>query len=242
VSVCASTVALIGREHLRLPAFSVPTFSMPVLVYLFFGTLRGGHGEPATSLELLGYCGFAVLGVALFSFGASLAMERVSPWEQFQRTLPVSALLRYVARVAVVLTFSVASLLPLLAVGLTVGHADPTIVLRPANLLPLGLGVAVFSALGTTAGYWLPVRGAVPLTNLLYLPLSFAGGLLGAARAHRLDRWSVLPTTQWNDLLYGTSVQHRLPVAATVGLLAWLLLLSGLAVLGYRRVERETFR
>ncbi|WP_426566077.1 hypothetical protein ACPPVT_05800 [Angustibacter sp. McL0619] len=247
LSVCASTVSLIGREHLRLPAFSVPTFSMPVLVYLFFGTVRGraagqGGAESATSLELLGYCGFAVLGVALFSFGASLALERVSPWEQFQRTLPVSGGVRYVARVAVVLTFSLASLLPLLAVGLTVGGADPGVVLRPVNLLPLALGVAVFSALGTTLGYWLPVRGAVPLTNLIYLPLSFAGGLLGAARADRVDRWGVLPTTQWNELLYGTSVRHCVPVTATVGLLCWLAVLSLLALVGYQRVQRETFR
>src|SRR4029079_13689757 len=98
--------------------------------YLSLAALGGGgRAQPAPSLELLGYCGFAVLGVALFSFGASLAMERVSPWEQFPRTLPVSAQLRYVARVALVLTFSVASLLPLLAVGLTVGNADPGIVL-----------------------------------------------------------------------------------------------------------------
>jgi ABC-2 type transport system permease protein len=193
-------------------------------------------------MALLGYCGFAVLGVALFSFGAGLALERVSPWEQFQRTLPVSPWVRYVSRLVVVLAFSLVSLVPLVGVGLLVSDASAAVVLAPGNAVSLLLGIAVFSALGTALGYWLPVRGAVPLTNLVYLPLSYAGGMLGAAADDRLDRWGVLPTTQWNDLLYGTSLQHTLPAWPTAGMLVWLLLLSAVAVLGYQRVQRETFR
>lgn len=244
VTVCGSTVAIIGREQLRLPAFSIPTFSMPALLYLFFGAFSGGRdATPAdAAMELLGYCGFAVLGVTLFSFGAGLALERVSPWEQFQRTLPVPAFARYAARVAVVLAFSVASLVPLLVVGLLVGDAPPARLLSAANLLPLLLGVGVFSALGTALGYWLPVRGAVPLTNLVYLLLSFAGGMLGAAPGHRLDRWALLPTTQWNDLLVGTAVRHHTPSGAVLGLLVWLVVLSAAALAGYQRVQRESFR
>lgn len=242
LSVCGSTVTLIVREHLRLPAFSVPTFSMPVLIYLFFGAIGSDQGPKAASAELLGYCGFAVLGVALFSFGASLAMERVSPWEQLQRTLPVSPLVRYGARVAVALTFSLASLVPLLIVGLLWGGADPATVLHLGNLLPLLLGVGVFSALGTALGYWLPVRGAVPLTNLLYLPLSYAGGLMGANPQDRLDQWAILPTTQWNDLLYATATGHELPLGSALGLVGWLVALSAFALVGYRRIEQEVFR
>lgn len=32
VAVCWSSVTLLGREHLRLPAFSLPTFFMPLLL------------------------------------------------------------------------------------------------------------------------------------------------------------------------------------------------------------------
>jgi ABC-2 type transport system permease protein len=244
VTVCGSTVGIIGREQLRLPAFSVPTFTMPALLYLFFGALSGSRPTTSTgaAMELLGYCGFAVLGVALFSFGAGLALERVSAWEQFQRTLPVPAFVRYAARVAVVLAFSLASLVPLLVVGLVSSDAPAAAVLSAANLLPLLLGVGVFSALGTALGYWLPVRGAVPLTNLVYLLLSYAGGMLGTAPGHRLDRWALLPTTQWNDLLVGTAVRHHAPSGAVLGLVVWLVVLSGVALAGYRRVQRESFR
>ncbi len=242
LSVCLSTVALIGREYLRLPAFSIPTFSMPLLLFLFFGGASTTEGGAAgASLVLLGYCGFAVLGVAIFSFGAGLALERVSPWEQFQRTLPVSPWVRYVARLAVVLVFSALSLVPLVGVGLLVSKATVAVVLAPRNAFSLLLGVAVFSAVGTALGYWLPVRGALPLTNLVYLPLSYAGGMLGGAGA-RLDRWNILPTSQWNDLLYGTALRHAVPWWPTVGMLLWLVALSVLAVAGYRRVQRETFR
>ena len=243
--VCGSTVAVIGREHLRLPSFSVPTLTMPVLLYLFFGVFDpGGSGvrsAPDGALELLGYCGFAVLGVALFSFGAGVALDRVTAWEQFQRTLPVSALVRYVARLAVVLTFSAVSLLPLLAAGLALHRAPASVVLAPANLLPLLLGMAVFCALGTALGYWLPPRGAVPLTNLVYLPLSYAGGLFGTSVSHRLDRWAVLPTTEWNDLLYATAVGAPVPTSALLGLLGWFVGLTAVALVGYHRVQRESF-
>ena len=245
VRVCGSTVALIGREHVRLPAFSVPTLTMPVLLYLFFGVLDPGGAEAGSAsdgaLELLGYCGFAVLGVALFSFGAGVALDRVTAWEQFQRTLPVPALVRYVARLAVVLTFSAVSLLPLVATGLLLHRASASVVLAPANLVPLLLGMAVFCALGTALGYWLPPRGAVPLTNLVYLPLSYAGGLLGTSASHRLDRWAVLPTTQWNDLLYATAVGAPVPTGALLGLLGWFAGLTAVSLVGYHRVQRESF-
>ena len=44
-------------------------------------------------------------------------------------------------------------------------------------VLMLLVGTVPFALLGIALGYWAPARGALPIANLLYLSLSYAGGL-----------------------------------------------------------------
>ena len=114
--------------------------------------------------------------VAFFQFGVGIAAGRATPWESYLRTLPV-----------------------------TPGHGWRDVCSPPSPSAPrrrhrrsrrddrlrggaarlavrglvvgLLLGSMPFAFLGIALGYWLSPRAALPVANLLFLPLAIAGSL-----------------------------------------------------------------
>jgi ABC-2 type transport system permease protein len=109
----------------------------------------------------------------------------------------------------------------------------------------LALGLVPFGLLGIALGYWAPARAALPVANLLYLGLSFGGGLwIRPARLpHAVAAVSTyLPTRRLANALLG--VVHGSPWHprdwAALGVFS--LFFAAAAVLGYRRDEGRRFR
>lgn len=227
-------------ELARYPAFAVPTLLLPAVFFLFF--VPSLHGQ--ATARMVTFAGFAVIGVAFFQFGVGIALERDSPWEAYLRTLPVGPTVRLGARLlsAAVFASVAAGLLLVVAVATTNASlpAQRWLELVPALLL----GTAPFALLGIALGYWVPARGALPVANLLYLGLSYAGGLWFRARDLPQAIASVspyLPTRALADALLGLA-------GGSIRLHPWLVL-TGFAVFfavvaawGYRRDEGRHFR
>lgn len=228
-------------ELARLPAYSVPTLVFPTLLFLLFGAARADDDPQWITA---GFAAFAVLGVAFFQFGVGLASERTSSWERYARTLPVGPLTRLGARVLTAAVFATASAAAVVvAVGAVTGD-----VLAPqryaALLLALLLGGIPFALLGIALGYVVAPRAAVPVANLVYLPLAVAGSLWTSPdsvpeSADRISR--AIPTRTWADVL-AAAVDGRAPRATHVlVLLGWTVLFGAIAVIAYRRDEGERF-
>ncbi len=129
--------------------------------------------------------------------------------------------------------------------------------LAPAEWLRLAgtllAGGMAFSTLGFTLGYWASPRGASPIANLIYLPLSFASGLfipLSNLPEVLRDAAPFLPTYHFAQLVWRTFGESE-DLAIIVGLSGqatgvhalWLLgtfAVFGVAALaGYRRDRRR---
>jgi ABC-2 type transport system permease protein len=225
-------------ELLRYRSFSVPTLLFPTAAYLVFG--RRIHA-PANVLMSY-YAAFAVLGVAFYQFGVGIAAERVLPWTAFVRGLPVSAAARFAARILSALAFALASatLVVVVAVVTTPVHLDSGDWGRFA--LTIAAGSVPFALFGIALGYWLSPKGALPVANLLFIGLSYAGGLLGttAGLPGALSEW--LPTRLWGDLL-GAAVEGRAwRLQDVAGLVVYAGAFAAAASLGYRRDEGERFK
>jgi ABC-2 type transport system permease protein len=194
----------------------------------------------------VGFGAFALLGIVMFQFGVGIAADRASAWERFVRTLPSSAAERFVARLLVALVFGALALIPVTccAVLATPLHLDALTWVRV--LVSLLAGAVPLGLLGIMLGYLLNERGALPITNLLYLPLSYLGGLFTArpddlpALAQRVAPW--LPTRQWGELLIGFGLGGQVPVHAVLALAGYGALFAALAVFGYRRDEQRQYR
>jgi ABC-2 type transport system permease protein len=230
------------RELVRYPAYVVPTVLFPTAFFLFFVAPAPG---PYATIRMAAFAGFAAIGVAFFQFGVGIAVDRASPWEAYLRTLPVTVGERFMARVVSAAGFAVAAAASVVVTALLT--TDATLDARRWAYLALALllGTVPFALLGIALGYWAPQRGALPIANLLYLGLSYAGGLWirPSELPHAVRAISpYLPTRALADLLRNVVYRDALTPRPWLALGAFSVIFAGLAVAGYRRDEGKRYR
>jgi ABC-2 type transport system permease protein len=226
----------------RFPTFLVPTLVLPVGFFVLFG-LPQRHVDPAVLMA--SFSAYAVLGIAFFQFGVGIAADREDPWETYLRTLPVSVAQRFAGRLVSAVLFGAAATAPVIALAAAVRPISLTGLEWARFLAVLLVGGVPLAVLGIALGYWIPAKGALPVANLLYLGVAYAGGLWTGPSGlpHAVERLApYLPTRQWGDVLW--SAVH----GGSWGGTHWLALLGFgvafglLAAWGYRRDEGQRFR
>jgi len=229
-------------ELARFPGFTVATLGFPVLFFLLFGLPRAGaHAE----VLIAAYAAFAVLGVGFFQFGVSAAIERVTPWATYVRTLPAPVTARLTGRALAALTFAAAALIPLFAVGFATTSASLGVGEWARLLVGLLVGSVPFVTLGIAVAYWSSPKTALPAANILYMLLAYAGGLwtgptdLPRAVA-RISPYT--PTRQWGDVLWQAASGQGWTAGHWLALLGYAALFAALAALGYARDEGQRYR
>ena len=228
----------------RTPAYSVITVLMPGLIFLFIGVAATDDPQSA-NLLLASFAIFALLGVAFFQFGVGLAQERESPWESYLRSLPVTSATRFAARLmaASVFAFAAVSVVVALAVTLTdAGMAASAWLRFVVSVMAAAVPAAL---LGIAVGYWASPKAALPVANLLYLGMSFGGGLFIPPEAlpEFIDRVStVLPTRQFGELAWAAVEGRDWPLSAWLWVGGYAAVFGALAAWGYRRDEGVKYR
>ena len=163
---------------LRTPSFSLPCLLFPPVFYLLFGVLLGGRGGPAAAQYMLaGYGVFGIMGVALFGFGVTVALDREQGLLTLKRAQPMPPGAYLVAKMAMAMLFAaiILMLLGVLAIGVAgVRLSAPQWLALAATCL---VGVLPFSALGLWLGTLVGGHGAPAVVNLVYLPMAFLSGL-----------------------------------------------------------------
>lgn len=230
-------------ELLRQPAFAVPTIGFPSLFFLFFAVPGFGVDEPELATAL--FAGFAVLGVTFFQFGVGIASDRASPWERYLRTLPVGPASRFAGRTLAALVFAAASAAVVMAVSLATVSPQLSLVSWVEMSFALLAGAIPFALIGIALGYLGTPRSALPIANVIYLGLSFAGGLWTAPGnlPAAVERISVfLPTRAYADLLSSAALGTRVDARAWSVLALYTVAAGWLAAWGYRRDEGQQYR
>lgn len=229
-------------QLVRYPTYAIPTLAFPGVLMLLFGSQL--DGVEARRL-LAGVSATAVLAVAFFQFGVGIASTRESTWERYVRTLPVGDATRLAARVAAGLAFAAVSATVVwiagALVGARLGGGE-----YAALAAPLLAGGLPFALLGIGLGYRLPPRSALPVANLLYLPLAIGGSLWGKPddAPRSLDLASqMLPTRSWMEILEGvTFPAEAVPLRHVAALASWTVVFGAFALYAYRRDEGERYR
>lgn len=163
-------------ELLRHPTYVMSTLIFPSMFFWFFGVPNAK--EPEAARMLMGsFAAFAVLGVVLFQTTVAIAQDRASQWSLYLRTLPISSHTFLIAQL--IASFWLAAL----AVGLVIVTAIGTTEVDFTAIQYMKFFALVlvcgfpFATLGLVLGSVTSPKSAVPVANLVYLPLSFAGGL-----------------------------------------------------------------
>jgi ABC-2 type transport system permease protein len=229
------------RVLFRQPGFWIPTVLFPAMLYAFFGANSGGGAWAANAMA--SFAIYAVLGVGFFQFGVSVAQDRASPFATWQRSLPGSALPLWVARIiaaVIFVTIAVALVIALAHVMTDVGLPNSAwIRLATVCLMATVTATLMGIALGCVAS----ARAAVPLANLVYLPLAYLGGLwvppmAMPATINAISEWT--PTRAMGELAWA-AIEGRAWTLQDLGLLAaWTL--AAAALVGVAQIrQRRTF-
>ncbi len=167
-------------KYVRIPIFTLSTILFPVMFYVLFGIVMAPAGarrtETATYLLATMAC-YGVMGVAMFSFGVGIAMERGQGWLQVKRASPMPLPAYFLAKIANAVVFATVISLVLLAVGSAFGGVRSGFVKAAELIAILVAGSIPFSAMGLALGYFAKPNSAPAMVNLVYLPMSFCSGL-----------------------------------------------------------------
>ncbi len=164
------------KKLVRAPEFIAPTLVLPVVFYTMFAVVLPGSNQNAPYL-LATFGVFAVMGPALFGFGAGVAAERERGWLKLKRAAPAPAFSYIAAKTAATLLMALISLsFVYMIAGFVAGVELERAVW--ASLLAIHVMAALpFVFVGLTLGFLLGTNGAVAAANLIFLALSLLGGL-----------------------------------------------------------------
>ena len=167
---------------IRLPAYAIPTIAFPPLFYILFGLSFGGSRSVGPSMTVATYMmatygAFGVMGAALFGFGVGVAIERGQGWMLVKRATPMPVAAYFAAKMAVSVVFGAAIVAILFALGAGFGGVQLPALTWLVLAGTLVAGALPFCAFGLFLGYLAGPNSAVPIVNLIYLPISFASGL-----------------------------------------------------------------
>jgi ABC-2 type transport system permease protein len=251
ISVFALEAKYEVLKYLRLPIFSVSTLLFPTMFYVLFGiVLQGGSGAArmrgATYMLATMAC-YGVMGVAMFSFGVGIAMERGQGWLQVKRASPMPLPAYFIAKIINAMVFATAIAMLLLVVGMVFGgvRLEPLAALRLLGILVLGS--IPFSAMGLALGYFAKPNSAPAMVNLVYLPMSFCSGLwipLFMLPKVLQKLALVLPPYHVSQLALNTIGMSHENISSWTHLQALIgmtLIFLGIAAYGYWRDEGETY-
>src|ERR1700730_6322523 len=164
----------------RSRAYVCSMIGFPVLLYLLFGVTNKNsvlQGHTIARYLLAGYSCFGAMGSSLFGIGAGLAFERGHGWLEMKRASPMPAAAYLLAKLCVAITFAVGIAVLLMILGTALAGVQITTVEGLRLLSVIAAGVLPFASLGLVIGLLMPSNAAPGVINLVYLPLSFCGGL-----------------------------------------------------------------
>lgn len=233
-------------EQFRIPVAVLSVALFPALVLVFFVLPFDWAGDSAQVTRSIAQLAlFGVLSGFLFTFGVGVADDREMPWDPYLRTLPAPPSARIAARLAVGAAFAMLGVIPVVALGALFTPASATAGELAAAFAMLLVAGLPFLFGGLAIGYSMPTKAALPVTQLVFFPMAFGGGLLMPPEI--FPEWlqratEVLPTRGARDLLVWTLGGTPPSALATVSFALWTIALAGVAGWAYRRDEGRRFR
>jgi ABC-2 type transport system permease protein len=233
---------------LRTRAFSLSVIGFPVMFYCIFGLLmnRGDSidGTGVAKYALATYSVFGLVSAALFGIGVGMATELSAGWLDVKRASPMPPLAYLFAKCVTAVAFGIIIVNILSVLGIIFAHVHLSLV-EYASLIALTFAGAIpFASLGLVLAQLVPANAAAGIVNMIYLPMSFCGGLWMPYKFLPPAIKAIapaLPTFHLAQLML--SVFHY-PSAGSVlshvfGLIGFTLIMLGIAAVAFRRREQN---
>ncbi len=231
-------------ELFRQPMYIVSTILFPSMFFWFFG-IPNAKVPGAISILTASFSGFAVLSVVLFQFAVGISQEKDSSWYYYVRSLPYPQGLQLSSRILSGFLFSALGIGGVLLTALYFSDLPYQEINWLDFLLKIYLGAVPFALIGICLGLAVNSRTVLPLANLVYLPLSFAGGLWMPPNAlpTAVQKVSVyLPTRMYGEILWASILSKEIEQKQAVGLIIYAIVFLVLALYLFRQIQEKNFR
>ena len=233
----------------RTRSFAFSVIGFPVAFYLFFGLIMN-RSEHIGSLSvakymLASYSVFGMVGASLFGIGVALSSELSAGWLELKRASPMPPLAYLLAKCTSAMAFGAIIVSILTVMSIAIGHVSLTLP-EFARMMALTIvGVIPFACMGMTLGLFIPANAAPGFTNMIYLPMSFLGGLWVPIvfLPKSLQQFAVLmPTYHLAQLALGIFgyASSGSKLSHWTGLLGFTLLMLGIGAIAFRRHEQNS--
>lgn len=237
-------------NSMRIPAFSLTTTLLPIMFFAFFGLpyvhMRIDHTNVDVGAYLMGSFGaYAVSSAMVFNFGIGVAMARGQKLDLLQRAAPLPPGVAIAATVINAMLFALVSLIALFTFATVVGGVRLPLETWLDLTARLLIGALPLIGLGMTIGYAAGPNSAPAVTNLIYLPMSFASGLfVPIAQLPSLVQKIApyLPTYHYGQIAWNAvGAPSESMSTAVIWLALWSVVLLGLAVRFFRLDQSRKF-
>jgi ABC-2 type transport system permease protein len=231
-------------ELFRQPMYIVSTILFPSMFFWFFG-IPNAKAPGSIQLLMSSFACFAILSVVLFQFGVGISQEKDSSWYYYLRSLPYPRGILLSSRVLSGLLFSIFGVGGVVVTALLFSDLH----LSDLNWFDFSfriyVGAVPFALMGICLGLAASSRSVLPLANLIYLPLSFAGGLwmppqILPTAVQKISPY--LPTRMYGEILWALVMKKSVEEKYFWGLGLYTLVFLTLALLLYRKEEERSFR
>ena len=228
-------------ELVRQPAYMVSTIGLPSLFYLIFAVPESTNPE-SSNLLFASFASFAVFGVVFLQFGVGISQERSKTWYYYLKTLPIHPLTLLVARFLSTGFFSVLASLGVGILAVCFTEVNLSYDLWVIFYTVLIVSSLVFCPMGLILGYFTNPKTSLPIGNMIYLPLSFIGGLWKPPQILPeviKDLSKFLPTRHYGEIMWAIVSENSIEIKYVFWLLFYLCLFSAIAYWGHKKDQME---
>nr|WP_276319864.1 ABC transporter permease [Egibacter rhizosphaerae] len=243
------------RSTARSMQFVIGAVALPALLYAMFGLSNASpsnvlpDGTHVGTMQMVSFCAYGVVSLAIFTFGESVAEERGRGWVRTMRATPLPSWSFFAAKVGVALVGGLLIVASTGGLAVAAGNVRLDAGTWLAITLTMLAGVLAFSTLGFAIAYAVRPRAATAIANLIFLPLAFLSGFfvpLGELPSVLSDIAVWLPTYHFGQLAWqyvapaaDAEAWTSVAPASTVVHLAWVLgsvvVFGAIAALASRR-------
>lgn len=237
------------RRTLRTPRFLIMTMFMPVAMNIVFVQLNGSRlsGDKLQSFAveyMMNMAAFATVSACLSTAGHRLAQERGTGWFTYLTLTPLRPIDIVGAKIISAICLGVPAVVGVFLSGVLVNGVPFHPVQLVVALLLVTAGSTAFAALGVVIGLMTTPDTAYAAAMAALMFFAIIGGLWMPADAlpswlHALTQMtpSYQIATASKAIMNGTSM---LPASALTVFFTWTAVLTGLALVAFRRCSAAT--
>lgn len=235
----AGTLALTRAEVRRLmrnKRYFIFTVGFPVILYLMVGKQVShlAYGVAFGAYYMISMATFGAFSGALTGNAQRISQEKKEGWIRQLRLTPLPANAYVLSKVLVSLATTVPSIVIVLVLGRFYGDVHLPGWEWPVVAVTVWFGSTIFAALAVAIGYRFAPEQVQPVSLIVYFVFAILGGLWFPLSGFLGRVGEFTPTYDavkiGTDVIAGSSVPAGLPI----GLVVWLGIFAGLAVLAVR--------